>query len=539
MDDLSRPDGSKAEATSPAMNVPSTAREGPPPSWGELVSLLAIVLLADTTIYRGGGYSGWAAMLAATPALLFAGAARRRLGPSLALFGAMLLLAAAKLLWSGTLVAIVVGTAVIPLYAMSLAGRRPYILDAASFTASLVSSGARGFAAYGRSGLEVGRRFAPLNAITIALPAAVGIAFSLVFVLANPDLVQSVSESLSRFFDDIRGWLSQISVGECLFLLGVAWTAVGLLRPTFGTVRERADLDSLATHFQNELAEIAPRPLYLAWRNTLTVVISIYAVYLAFEFRTLWFRVFPNGFYYSGYAHEGAAWLTIGLALATSILSLIFRGRILQDRRVGRLQWLALVWSIENFFLAASVYNRLLIYIRFNGLTNMRIVGLYGVSAVVVGFLLVLLKIVLRRDFAWLLQRHLWTVSLAVYLYALTPVDLLTTRYNVDRVLAGDLAPSVQLSEHPLSAEGLLELEPLLSSSNAVIKDGVAALLDKRRAESEADESRESNWTAFQLSEARFRDRCRIGPIATIHFSNAVDRQSAWARFREYAYQWY
>jgi hypothetical protein len=198
-----------------------------------------------------------------------------------------------------------------------------------------------------------------------------------------------------------------------------------------------------------------------------------------------------------------------------------------------------LVWSIENFFLAASVYNRLLIYIRFNGLTNMRIVGLYGVSAVVVGFLLVLLKIVLRRDFAWLLQRHLWTVSLAVYLYALTPVDLLTTRYNVDRVLAGDLAPSVQLSEHPLSAEGLLELEPLLSSSNAVIKDGVAALLDKRRAESEADESRESNWTAFQLSEARFRDRCRIGPIATIHFSNAVDRQSAWARFREYAYQWY
>ncbi len=48
------------------------------------------------------------------------------------------------------------------------------------------------------------------------------------------------------------------------------------------------------------------------------MVILIYAVYLAFEFHTLWFRVFPKGFYYSGYAHEGAAWLTIGLVLATS-----------------------------------------------------------------------------------------------------------------------------------------------------------------------------------------------------------------------------
>ena len=49
--------------------------------------------------------------------------------------------------------------------------------------------------------------------------------------------------------------------------------------------------------------------VYPAFRNTLLTVIALFAAYLVFEFKTLWFRVFPEGFYYSGYAHQGAAWL--------------------------------------------------------------------------------------------------------------------------------------------------------------------------------------------------------------------------------------
>lgn len=351
--------------------------------------------------------------------------------------------------------------------------------------------------------------------------------------------MKSVSETLSHLCAELRDWLGQISLGECLFLFAVGWIAVALLRPSFNSLREPTERPD-GELAPGELSEIAPRPLYLAWRNTLVVVIAIYAVYLGFEFRTLWFRHFPKGFYYSGYAHEGAAWLTIGLALATSILSLIFRGRILRDRRVRRLQWLASAWSVENLLLAASVYNRLLIYIRFNGLTNMRIVGLYGGSAVVVGFLLVLLKIVRRRDFAWLLHRHLGTLALAVYLYAITPVDALTTRYNVGRVLVDDLAPSVQISEHPLSTEGLLMLEPLLGSSNAIIRNGVAAMFDERRAILEVNQAKRPHWSAYQLADALFLARCRTSrAIAAVHFSDPAGRRAAWDRFRAYAYQWY
>src|ERR1700722_19253118 len=329
-EDVPLPATATVETTGVPVTPSAPVRDDPPASWTEFASLLAIVLLADTSIYRGKGYGGWAMMLAATPALLFLGAARRRPGASVAVLGTMLILAAAKLIWCGSVLATVIGTSLLPFYAMSLAGRRPYVLDGAAFTASLIAQGRRGLASYGRSGLEFGRRFAPSSVIIVALSAVIGVAFSLLFVLANPDLVKSGSQTLSRLIEDIRTWLGQISVAETLFVLGVAWIAVGLLRPTFNTVRERIAGD-IAEPSDSEPTEVAPRALFLAWRNTLVVVILVYAVYLTFEFYTLWFRAFPKGFYYSGYAHEGAVWLTIGLALATSILSLIFRGRILRD----------------------------------------------------------------------------------------------------------------------------------------------------------------------------------------------------------------
>ena len=94
-------------------------------------------------------------------------------------------------------------------------------------------------------------------------------------------------------------------------------------------------------------------------------------------------------------------------------------------------------------------------------MTRMRVVGLFGISAVLIGFLLVLWKIARNRGFLWLLRRHLWTVAIAVYVYSVIPVDVFVMQYNVRRILAGDSAPSVQISVHPISAEGVLCLPPL------------------------------------------------------------------------------
>ena len=524
--------------------VPAHKQDAPvvaatePPRWTESIALAALVVLADIAIYRGDGYTGWALVLAVTPFLLCLGAVRRQLGPTLVLLGGMLLLTSARLIWCGTTMAVTVGTAVVPLFAMTLSGRPPYLIDGLWFAAAIVPCGGRGIAAYGRGGLSLGRRFAPAYAIVVVLPVAVGIAFSLLFLLANPDLVRSVSETLARWFDAIRDWLAQVSLGECAFVFGIAWIAVALLRPCLN--RTTALVNGGSPPHGESQTEAAPRPVYLAWRNTLIVVIAVYAVYLVFEFQTLWFRQFPKGFYYAGYAHQGAAWLTIGLALATSILSLIFRGRILNDPRIGRLQHLAFLWSIENFLLAAAVYNRLLIYIRFNGLTHLRIVGLYGVSAVLVGFMLVLVMIIRRRNFGWLLQRHLWTLGIASYLYAISPVDVLAMQYNVSRVLAGDLPPSVQISVQPISVEGLLVLKPLLDCPNPIVREGVAALLSERLASLKALRVRHPHWTAYQMADDQLAAQfSEPAAAAKIHFKDFQSLRMELEKFRKYTFQWY
>jgi len=519
----------------------------PPPRLAELASLLGMLILADLAIYRGSGaaYAGWAALFGGAPILLSVAGARRRPNLGVLLLGAMLVLLAARLAWCGSPVEQGVGLALLPCFAVALAGFVPYLTDAFTLTLQIPYHGARALAVYLRGLLKIGR-FAPATALAVVIPLAIGAAFCLLFVLANPDLVKSVSETLSRFLQQLRDWLVEFSLGESAFLAGVGWITLALLRGRVAASR-RARQPDASSHMglaasDNSVpqqAETAPRPLYLAWRNTLALVVAIYAVYLVFELGTLWFRQFPKGFYYSGYAHEGAAWLTVALALATSILSLIFRGRMLAVPRLDRLKRLAWIWSVENLVLAAAVYNRLLIYVGFNGMTPMRILGFYGVSAVVCGFLLVMVKIARGHDLGWLVQRHLWTLGLAIYVYAITPLDYLAMRYNVARILRGDSAPSVQISEHPISTEGLLALFPLLDADDSLVKNGVAALRVERHDGFEEQRAAHHDWTTYQLADRLFLDQMHRLPPSTAGFASETSRRTAWLQFKTYAYQWY
>lgn len=139
----------------------------------------------------------------------------------------------------------------------------------------------------------------------------------------------------------------------------------------------------------------------LMWCGSLTLVFLGFALTVAIAMSA-------HGhlpFVYSGDAHEGAAWLTVALALATFILSLVFRGSVRCDARLPKLRMLAWAWSLENVLLAFAVYNRLFIYVGFNGMTRMRIVGLFGITAVLVGFVVVLVKIAKNHSFVWLIRR--------------------------------------------------------------------------------------------------------------------------------------
>jgi hypothetical protein len=179
-------------------------------------------------------------------------------------------------------------------------------------------------------------------------------------------------------------------------------------------------------------------------------------------------------------------------------------------------------------------------------MTRMRTVGLFGTTTVVAGFLLTLWKIHRRRRFLWLVRRDLWAVASAVTLYAVTPVDWLIHKYNVQRVMAGDPAPVVEITEHPVSAEGLLVLEPLLDCDDPIIQKGVAAMLtiEQQKLRSgrpgSSRAAKTDHWTTRQWSVDALRERLEDTAIRReALIESDEDISEVFQKFRTYAYQWY
>lgn len=524
----------RLSSISGAHDVVSPAISQPPILVREVLAVALIVALCDVTIYRGEGYAGLGALFTVAPLLILLGVVSRRFDSSSWILAPLLVLTSLRLVWCGSLGAVIAGFALLCGFGMSLSGLRPHVLQIIAFAGHLIAAGHRALHLYAKSLSRFSPRILNANWIAVLLPAVTLAVFSTIFVLANPDLVKSFNSALTQFLEDIQRWLKDFQILEILFWAATGWIALGMLRPDVKQI-------SMANDAIYVSVEPAKAPLYEAYRNTLIMLTGLFAVYLVFEFQTLWLRAFPKGFYYSGYAHEGAAWLTVALGLATLLLSMIFRGRMLDDPRLGRLRGLSWIWSIENLLLAVAVFNRLFIYIGFNGMTRMRVIGLLGVTSVVVGFLLVLRKIARNYDFVWLIRRQLWTVAIAGYLYAILPVDAFVCEYNVRRVMAGELPPIVQVSEHPTSAEGYLRLAPLVHCQEPIIRDGIRALLAGRLefAELEAAARRDNGWTAYQMADDRLLAQLRTLRSTWQNDPAANQRPAAIETFRKYAYQWY
>lgn len=511
-----------------------------------LLSFLAALLIAlsfDISVYRGHGYAGWGLFLGLSLVSVFVGTLKAnslRISWGIA---CLILLLVLRIVWWGTDFQCWVGVILLSFLAMSRHGLVPYLSKLwlfwiQSFIAVLATM--LEFTS-SRSKLRVDQL--PIvgkgTLLAYGLPAFIVCVFSWIFVAANPDLAKGFLQVINSIEAVINQFFAKIDGLELIVMFGVFCLAWGQLSPVLVKLIPVVPSQQRA----EESAENTEHPLYLPYRNTLIAVIGLFAVYLIFEFRTLWFREFPTGFYYAGYAHQGAAWLTIALALATLILSVIFQREILQDPRVAKLKQLAWWWSAANFLLTLAVYNRMWIYIDFNGMTRMRVVGLYGITTVVVGFMLVVSKIRWEQSFFWLIHRQLWVFCLSIYCLTVTPVDYLIHTYNVRQILSGHLAPTVQITEHPVSLPGWLALFPLLDCEDEIIRDGIQRALVAQLNELERGQHRKSriqqhaqHWSSFQIAKKQFRAKASRAKLDANQ--NASD-MTKWLLFRDYAYQWY
>lgn len=535
---------------------------GAPVRWRELVILLVVIVIADAAVYHGHGFTGWAALLAVLPVLLAIGAPRPRIGLDFIVATTLLMIAAIRLSWLGSIALVLTGCMLLVVVGMTFAGRTPYFAWVGHYLLQIVPAGLLGLIQYGGQLGQPKLTVSRTGLLGIALPAGAVLAFGTIFVMANPDLANLVGENIThlvKWFEDSFANVLPQPV-QVLFWIAVAWFTVGLWRP-LPLVESRDTRNDGSSDDRNdsqtEVATQAESPFYSVYRNTFLSVVILFSLYLVFEFRTLWFREFPDGFYYSGYAHQGAAWLTFALALATVVLSMIFRGQVLQDPRCSRLRKWGWFWSAENGLLALAVFNRLGIYIQFNGMTRMRVVGVLGICSVIVGFLLVLRKVTKNHRFLWLLRRQIWTVCFFVWLYLVLPVDLLVHSANSHWVLAGHKAPSVQISEHPLDAGGLCAIAPLLNCDDPILRDGVRALYARAAIEefglptsgerprkrysntNEFSPSFQRHWTAYQGARQCLLEKLRATEKFWSPFEDSSRRAAALHEFHVYTKQWW
>lgn len=512
--------------------------------WRPFTAALLTALAFDIGVYRGHGYTGCAVFFGVSLLSYLVGGLTTKAHRSTWLLAVMLALIVVRLVWLGSPGLFVCGVLLLPALAMACHGMAPYLMDLVMFSLQSIVAGAYDLLVFVLEERENKSKSTAIDSIKlmgIVAPVVTVLVFAVIFVQANPDLATSFGSLLGDFGDMLLKFVNRfdIDVLDVFFVGSIGWIALGQLSPLM-----KKPLSSLLNMSTEESASaVQESSVYAPFRNTLVSVTILFAVYLVFEFSTLWFREFPEGFYYAGYAHQGAAWLTFALALATLMLSAIFRGSLLHDPRIARLKVWAWLWSALNFLLGISVYNRMWIYIDFNGMTRMRVLGLFGITTVMVGFGLVVWKIYRQRRFGWLIQRHLWTLACGLYLLAVTPVDYLVHSCNARQILAGDLAPSVQITEHSVDASGWSVLVSLVDCEDATIREGIRAKLAELYFHPPVRDrifgERTGHWSELQLAERELQQKLKSRSDLWQQYKPPEKRTKLWQSYKEYAYQWY
>ena len=477
---------------------------------------LGLVIAGDLLIYRGSGGFGYGLFVPIACLLMLwgIGAAPGRL---LCLPGLMAALFAVRTAWQAEWYSATAGFFILSALGMRLWGYAPsapggIIACFMSMLASPIRAAEFGWTLLGTVRLE---RLARINALQIVVPVGAGALFFLVFRAANPVLAAWTADGwawVSNAFSRIENWLPTGT--DLVFWCFMALCAATWLCP----LRVVGDDPEADAHKPRTAAGPATEGGWAMARNTLMVLIALFAAYLMIDIRYLWIeRCLPAGFSYSQYAIDGTIWLTMALALTSLTLGIIFAGQLCFHPRAQYLRAFSTIWVAQNLLIAVFAYQRLAMYVTFNGLTYWRIVGAFGIATVIMGLVFVWLKINRYHSLYWLVRRQMAAFLIMLFALVVFPSDLVSGMVNTRLILKGEMGPAYQVACQPVSAEGLVPLVPLLDADDPVIRAGVASLLRLRLADLRAAAERRPRWTCGEwahvwalatltASEARIRD---------------------------------
>lgn len=458
----------------------------------ELLAAIGLVAAADLALWSGkdlavGGF-GAAAFFVAAPAIVLVAARARRVTFRLGAIAAMFLVIAARCAFAPGLGTVLLGLLGVFALAITMRGRSTFLTDvAASFGATFVTIPRRLTAVL--AGVHkhlIATREGPRQISHVLIPAALVSTFVAIFALANP--------LVARWLGGVTQLVGMPAPLRVATWLGLLFGAVLLVRPAVR--RSWAPEDA-------ETTDATSRSAIIVARNALVPLNLVFFVYNALDATYLWAGAPPPGVSERQYAHEGAAWLTLALVLLTAVVGVMFRGALAYDPRGRMARVLAFGWLAQGLVLAGGTFRRLAIHITTSGLSNVRILGMFGTAVVALGLVLVGIKLSKRYSFAWLLRRQLDALALSLVAFSVMPTHRVSAPVNVSRVMAHEYQALVNIEEQASEAESAAALLPLLDHDDERIRRGVAALLlDERDVLRKATSSRH-RWRDRDFATAR------------------------------------
>ncbi|MCX5661541.1 MAG: DUF4173 domain-containing protein [Planctomycetota bacterium] len=423
---------------------------------------LLLVALADFFFY--GHTVGWT-LGAYAGALLFAlllrGSRAMRTGGGALLLAGVVGLALAAAEHPGTLVVLLLLLGVVSL---AMVGR-------GGWTSSISAWFARwaGFAAAGwtrwftdqRAQRKRARRVRGRPSLALrlvrqwAIPAALGMVFAIIFIVANP-VIAMLAESAKTFIGDTLARIPDLlAPTRILFWAFVGVWVWALLR--MRTRRARAATEALPEADMALDEWISPALVV----RCLLVFNAVFALETILDARYMLLGGgLPEGMSIQSYVHRGAYPLVAASLLAACFVVVTFRHNGPAQRSpVARK--LVYLWLAQNTLLVLSAAWRLWLYVDAYGLTRWRFAALLWMVLVAVGLALIVHRIVRCRSNAWLLRANSLSALLMIYTCAPIDIDGLISMFNVHHCREVSKDSDIPLDVEYLRAQGVAALPAL------------------------------------------------------------------------------
>jgi Domain of unknown function (DUF4173) len=257
------------------------------------------------------------------------------------------------------------------------------------------------------------------------VPLSIFVVFLALFSSANP----LIEHQLDRI--DIRVLFKFIDFSRLVFWISIACAVWPLLcrRAKRKPVRQLRPNSSAAAVEPSDPDHLLGAK---AMSRSLILFNALFALQTVLDLTYLWGgAALPDSMTHAEYAHRGAYPLIATALLAAGFVLVAMRpGGPAEKSRLIRP--LVLVWIAQNVLLVISSIFRLDLYVAAYSLTYLRLAALIWMTLVVIGLVLILIQIELKKSNNWLLSANAISLALALYACCFINTPRLVASYNVE-----------------------------------------------------------------------------------------------------------